>query len=69
MMVPGIGLIVDDEGILRCQIQLGKARRLIAPGLPAIPEVGEVTDETSDDEEIRAFAEEIADLLFDMDIE
>jgi hypothetical protein len=44
-----------------------KARRLLTPVSAGIPEVGKVTDETSDDEEIRAFGEEISDLLFDVD--
>jgi hypothetical protein len=65
----GIGLIVDDEGILRCLVQPDKARRLLIPISVQIPDPGTTADDTSDDQEIRAFTEEVSDLLFSLEEE
>jgi hypothetical protein len=65
----GIGLMIDDEGILRCQVRPQEAKRLLMALTIPIPGCDGVEDEASDDEEIRAFEEEMAELLYDIDDE
>jgi hypothetical protein len=64
----GIALILDD-GILRCQVRPDMARRVLVPFEVPVPGCGEVEGAISDDEEIQAFGEDMAELLYDMDEE
>jgi hypothetical protein len=57
--------MIADEGILRCQLRVGKARRVLGQFGPEIPGCDEPTDEISDDDEIQAFEEEVTTLLYD----
>jgi hypothetical protein len=59
----GICVIIDDD-ILRCQLRIEKARRLTVQCGAPVPGCDE-PDAGSDDEEIWAFHEELAKLLFE----
>lgn len=63
----GMALIVDSEGILRCQVRPDRARRVVTGFMPPIPGCEPATDATSDDEEIQAFKEDFAELLYDLE--
>jgi hypothetical protein len=65
----GICVIVDDEGVLRCQVRPDKARWLLTALAISIPEWDEIGEATSDDHEIHAFGKEMADLLYDTEKE
>jgi hypothetical protein len=58
---------IADEGILRCQLQMEKARRILVPFGGLVPGCDDSSDMASDDEEIEAFREEMAELLYDIE--
>jgi hypothetical protein len=64
-----IALIVDSEGVLRCQVRPDQERRVLTGFMLPVPGCGPVPDATSDDEEIQAFGEDLAELLYDLEEE
>jgi hypothetical protein len=61
----GICLVSDDD-VLRCQIRMEKAHRILVPFGNVVPGCDERTDASSDEEEIQAFQEEMAGLLYEI---
>jgi hypothetical protein len=59
--------VLCDEGILRCQVRMEKARRVRMQFGSPVPGCDEPTDAASDDEEIQALREEVAELRYDID--
>jgi hypothetical protein len=64
----GICLICDDD-VLRCQVRSNKARCVLVPFGASFPGCGDQGEMSSDEEEIRAFGEDVAELLYDLDDE
>jgi hypothetical protein len=59
--------VMCDEGILRCQVRMEGARRILVQFGRPVPGCDEPTDGASDEGEIRAFQEEMAELLYDIE--
>jgi hypothetical protein len=64
----GISL-VSDEGTLLCTVRPELAKRVLVPLPVPMPEIPNPGSENSDEEELRIFVEECAQLLYDLDLE